>query len=204
MSTRFRNFLGSGSKRRSDSNNVLPSASSASLASTSPALNGTVTANSSVDLTSNSTSQTTNPPPPTAAPPTPPTQHANTMNIGGQQPPGQPPAYNQLTQQQLGGQAPHPPPGRSSPMPPPINTNMQYGHPGQQSMYSQQGPSGPPGYPAQGQPPYGYAQQPMAHGGGGHALYGRAEVEGSQRSKAQLIVGIDFVRLRTIPTANIG
>jgi len=191
-SSRFRNLL--GSKRKSDSaGNVLPSASAASIGSSSPALNGT----SSLDLTSNSTNQTnTNPPAPTGPPPTPPqtainlgaqnttnTQTANTMN-------GQPPAYHQAQQAAQ---------GRGSPMPPPINTSMQYGHPGQQPMYQQ---PAPPGYPSQGQQPYGYAQQPMAHGGGGHALYGRAEVEGSQRSKAQLIVGIDFVSLHTVSIAD--
>ena len=81
-------------------------------------------------------------------------------------------------------------------MPPPINTNMQYGHPSQQQMYAQQPPNGPPGYPVQGQAPYGYAPQAIPQQHGAQQDYRRpAEVEGNNRNKAQLIVGIDFVSL---------
>lgn len=61
-------------------------------------------------------------------------------------------------------------------------------------MYGQQQQApAPPGYPMQQQ-----QQQQQAYGYGApqnNALYGRslAEVEGNNRSKAQLIVGIDFV-----------
>lgn len=75
--------------------------------------------------------------------------------------------------------------------PPPINTGAGYPLPHQQQLYQQ---PAPPGYPLQQQPgPYGYGAPQM-----GHPAYQPrfAEVEGSQRSKAQLIVGIDFVRPR--------
>ena len=79
--------------------------------------------------------------------------------------------------------------------PPPINTGggHAYAPQHQQHMYGQQQqPPAPPGYPMQQQ------QQQQAYGYGApqnNALYGRslAEVEGNNRSKAQLIVGIDFV-----------
>ena len=83
-------------------------------------------------------------------------------------------------------------------MPPPINTGggHAYAPQHQQQLYNQ---PAPPGYPMQPQP----NQQPSGYGYGAPApsgphAYGQrslAEVEGSQRSKAQLIVGIDFVRL---------
>ena len=81
-------------------------------------------------------------------------------------------------------------------MPPPINTGggHAYAPQHQQQLYQQ---PAPPGYPMQQQ-----QQQPSGYGYGAPApqgphAYGQrslAEVEGSQRSKAQLIVGIDFVR----------
>ena len=91
---------------------------------------------------------------------------------------GQPPSY---TYNSVAGRptSPMPPPGQQQ-MPHPLNTNMPY--PGQQTL---------------GAPPmYGMQQQ---HPGMGQRLptqqapYGvRAEVEGAGRSKASLIVGIDF------------
>jgi hypothetical protein len=74
--------------------------------------------------------------------------------------------------------------------PPPINTGAgQYQAPHPQQMYPQA--AAPPGYPMSTQ-----GQQ----GGGGYGGYQHpnafnrlAEVEGNNRSKAQLIVGIDFV-----------
>jgi len=90
--------------------------------------------------------------------------------------------------------------------PPPINTGA----------YPPQGhPAGhPAGHPT-GHPAMGGAPQPPGYGGGygppggvsggggppnGMGIYGNrgsaVEVEGAGRSKAQLIVGIDFVRLR--------
>ena len=97
---------------------------------------------------------------------------------------------------------PQPPPqqGRpASPLPPPIQTPGQVpppagtGYPPQgHQMYGQ--PHGqPPPYPQGPPPPPPSSQQ----GGGGYGYsYGRggAELDGGGRSKAQLIVGIDFVR----------
>jgi hypothetical protein len=81
--------------------------------------------------------------------------------------------------------------------PPPINTGggHAYAPQHQQQMYSQQQQApAPPGYPMQQQQQqhaYGYGAPQQ----GANPLYGRslAEVEGNNRSKAQLIVGIDFV-----------
>ncbi|KAG9957549.1 actin-like ATPase domain-containing protein, partial [Aureobasidium melanogenum] len=122
----------------------------------------------------------------------------------GQQPLGRPPSYQyaqagqqhqqQLQQQQQMAGRP------TSPMPPPpINTQNPYGHlppHAPQHMYGQQPVSGPPGYPMQGPPPQqqygGYVpQQSMV---GGQYPYNRGYVSeaNNQRSKAQLIVGIDF------------
>lgn len=78
--------------------------------------------------------------------------------------------------------------------PPPINTAAQGYPPGHPNALPQQ-QGGPPGY-AQGPPGYGA-------GGGGPSLAAQqyqnrnnaVEVEGAGRSKAQLIVGIDFVSL---------
>lgn len=114
-----------------------------------------------------------------------------------------PPSYN-AGYQQPGAQNPH---GRASPGarsppsqmaggPPPINTGAPvsgYPPPMQLPGGAPQSMGGPPGYSGA---PAGYGapqqvQQPM------QGIYGRpaAEVEGNSRSKAQLIVGIDFVRL---------
>ncbi|KJR85476.1 uncharacterized protein SPSK_08499 [Sporothrix schenckii 1099-18] len=92
------------------------------------------------------------------------------------------------------GGPPRAPPSQMAGGPPPINTGAPVpGYPPQMQIPG--GPpamGGPPGYNGAPQP-QGYAQvppqpQPVAAG------YGRpaAEVEGSSRSKAQLIVGIDF------------
>ena len=78
--------------------------------------------------------------------------------------------------------------------PPPINTGggHAYAPQHQQQMYQQ---PAPPGYPMQQQQQH----QPSGYGypaplPGPHPYNRLAEVEGSQRSRAQLIVGIDFVR----------
>lgn len=80
-------------------------------------------------------------------------------------------------------------------MPPPINTGGGYAHPPQQQgggMYHQ---PAPPGYPMNQQGGQGYGYPPTApQGPNAYGARNLAEVEGSQRSKAQLIVGIDFVR----------
>lgn len=115
-----------------------------------------------------------------------------------QQPLGRPPSYQYANAGNSNLGAPqHPNQNRpnSSNMPPPINTGggHAYAPPHSQQMYQQ---PAPPGYPMQQQQPSGYGygapapQGPHAYGGGPRSL---AEVEGSQRSKAQLIVGIDFV-----------
>ena len=72
--------------------------------------------------------------------------------------------------------------------PPPIDTSQRY--PGSNPNM---GLPQPPGYAG------GYAQHPqqppMPHGLGQYQRGPAVEVEGAGRSKAQLIVGIDFVRL---------
>ena len=103
--------------------------------------------------------------------------------MSGNAPVGRPPSYQYAST----GNAP---PGRSPP--PPIDTRTGgHGYP-PNSMYPPA--AAPPGYGGGGGGGgYGYGA-PAPSGG---ALYGRmnaAEVEGSQRNKAQLIVGIDFVR----------
>ncbi|KAI9701193.1 MAG: hypothetical protein M1836_001862 [Candelina mexicana] len=116
---------------------------------------------------------------------------------------GRPPSYTQGSGQ-LG--APQPPPGRStSPIPPapqgmghpppsqlmqgppPINTGGYPPHQGPPAMGGAPQAPGPPGYGgAYGQ---GGGAPPLAqYGNRGSAV----EVEGAGRSKAQLIVGIDF------------
>ena len=126
-----------------------------------------------------------------------------------QNPLGRPPSY---TYAPPGGLAPqqqqH---GRStSPMPPPINTGAApaHGYPPQGQMY-QQAPQGPPGYPPQQQQQQqagyaaGYGAPPQATppapaGPQSYNRPGAVEVEGAGRSKAQLIVGIDFVSIAVI------
>jgi len=107
------------------------------------------------------------------------------------QPLGRPPSYTYANPGQLGAPAPA---GRPhSPMPPPINTaTAPAGYPPQQ-IYGGP-PAAPPNYP----------QNPASYGGYGPAAPpaaynrpgGAAEVDGTGRGKAQLIVGIDFVRHR--------
>lgn len=129
-----------------------------------------------------------------------------------QYPSARPPSYQHANSGigNLNAPPPHMQQTRStSPMPPPINTG--YGHmpPHQQQMYAQQQHQllqqqqaqaphpGPPGYPMQQQQPqsYGY-QAPNMLGQPAHYNRGYGDVEGAgQRSKAQLIVGIDFVSL---------
>ncbi|KAI9887496.1 MAG: hypothetical protein M1823_000675 [Watsoniomyces obsoletus] len=87
----------------------------------------------------------------------------------------------------------HPPPSQVMNGPPPINTGHGPGYPPQGPM----GAMGPPP-PAGGPPQYGgYGPPPGPPGAAPHGPYGDArhnavEVEGAGRSKAQLIVGIDF------------
>ena len=85
--------------------------------------------------------------------------------------------------------------------PPPINTaasGYPPGHPAQQQM----GPPPPAGGPPQyGPPQYGApAQGGQSMAAAQYANRGAVEVEGAGRSKAQLIVGIDFVSRNTSPS----
>jgi hypothetical protein len=117
-----------------------------------------------------------------------------------QNPLGRPPSYTFAQSGGLGApnNAQH---GRPASPLPPINTGAPGGYPPQQQQpmgYPPQG--GPPGYPPQ--PPAGYGgygappPNPGAPMGAPAQQYrppGMAEVAGEGRSKAQLIVGIDFV-----------
>ena len=155
--------LGFGSKRKSNAN--LPTTSTPPATSGSPA------------QTPNGSTSTTNTPPANAS------QTSLTpmnSNPGGL---GRPPSY------QYSGrpQSPLPPPGQqlASHHPPPIDTTR--GYVGANPQMAQQ----PPGYGGAG-----YGQMAPAHPQpmGGYGQHMRpAEVEGGNRSKAQLIVGIDFV-----------
>ncbi|KAF2261817.1 actin-like ATPase domain-containing protein [Lojkania enalia] len=112
-----------------------------------------------------------------------------------QNPLGRPPSY---TYAPPGGLAPQQQHGRPTSPLPPINTGAP-GYPPQQMGQPGYPPQGPPGYPPQ--PPAGgyggYGAPPQAPPAAPHApaSYNRpnmAEVAGEGRSKAQLIVGIDF------------
>ncbi len=124
------------------------------------------------------------------------------MNHPGAGP--RPPSYTANYPQ--GG--PPPPIGRDSPLqgqartppsqmvggPPPINTGAPVaGYPPPMQI-----PGGPPPPGYTGGAGYHPATAPQPTGNLPTAAYSRtaAEVEGNSRSKAQLIVGIDFVRLR--------
>lgn len=120
---------------------------------------------------------------------------------------GRPPSYtNQYapapaaagrTQSPMVGN-PRTPPSQMMGGPPPINTaaagGYPPGHPAAQMGQPAPPPGGPPGY---GPPQYGAPAPPP---GGSvaaqqYANRGAVEVEGAGRSKAQLIVGIDFVSI---------
>jgi hypothetical protein len=201
MNSRFRKFV-TGSTRRPSSDKSVPqsgkNSSTTTLTPAQPAAaaassNGTSSASTS--LTSNSSHQ----PPASSSTPAAASASTTSLAMNPQQPLGRPPSYQYANQGNNLG-APHPNQGRpTSPMPPPpINTGggHAYAPQHQQHMYGQhqqqqqqQAPA-PPGYPMQ--------QQQQAYGYGApqaNPLYGRslAEVEGNNRSKAQLIVGIDFV-----------
>lgn len=113
-------------------------------------------------------------------------------------PPGPPPGAVGRTSPLNQGQT-RTPPSQMVGGPPPINTG------GPPAGYPPPVMGGPP--PIQGGPP-GYAgapgyppPPPQQQQGPGAAPFGRqsaAEVEGNSRSKAQLIVGIDFVRPRPL------
>lgn len=210
MNQRFRNLV--GSKRKPTNNGLTTTNSSASL-NTSPNLNqangNTPPLGTSSDRNS---SQSQTPSTGVAAQASASTTSlAMNPNQQPQQPLGRPPSYQYANQgansnnNNLGAPGGHPQAGRpTSPLPPPINTGANhYAHlpPHQQQMYAQQQPpqAGPPGYPPQQQPQqqqqYGYAPQAMSAPQPGYGRgYPAAVDPNQQRSKAQLIVGIDFVR----------
>lgn len=120
------------------------------------------------------------------------------MNPHNQNNLGRPPSYTYAPPGQLGA----PPPsqqqqqqqhGRPTSPLPPINT-QGHGYPPQAPLYQQ---PAPPGYPAQQQPYGGYGvpnpPQPQPAATQQYQRPGAVEVDGVNRSKAQLIVGIDFV-----------
>ncbi|KAM6484378.1 actin-like ATPase domain-containing protein [Trichoderma sp. SZMC 28011] len=141
--------------------------------------------------------------------PPPPGSSASPMNHQG--PGARPPSYT-------AGSYPQPPQGamgRTSPMapgqnrtppsqmtggPPPINTGAPVGYPPNMNPLGQIPPGMPQGGPPPGAPgfgqPTGYPPGPPPAGGPIAQQFQQnnpaAEVEGASRSKAQLIVGIDF------------
>ncbi|KAI9660458.1 MAG: hypothetical protein M1821_009808 [Bathelium mastoideum] len=189
MQSRFRNFV--GSKRRSS--NQVPIAAASSSAQqdslTPPAPSSNSPQSQSSPPTNGASSSTTSLP-------------MNPSNPAL----GRPPSYTNANNNAAsnGAAAAAPPPQHVRPHsplpPPPINTSTpNHGYPQQPQqgppMYGHPPPPpGPPGYMHQ-QAGYQYQQQPPT---GPNSYYNRsnvAEVEGSARSKAQLIVGIDFVGL---------
>ncbi|KAI9726499.1 MAG: hypothetical protein M1828_001321 [Chrysothrix sp. TS-e1954] len=175
MNSRFKNLVG-GSRRKSTQPNGV---SSSEVASSATSIRSSHTLQSNSSASSIPTTNTSVPG--TTSMERPPSYPYNPRNpsLGAPPPP----------QQQH-----HRP---TSPLPPPIQTGGQapppagIGYPpqGHQHMYGQPPPyppGGPP--PPQQQGPYGaYGQQNRP---------GAVEVEGAGRSKAQLIVGIDFMRIK--------
>lgn len=165
MSSRLKSF-GFGSKRKSNVNLPTSSGSGTSVALPSQSPNG-------------STSVANTPPPANSS-----QTSLTPMNQPGL---GRPPSY-QYSNVAGRPQSPMPPPSGqqvASHHPPPIDTSR--GFVGANPQMAQQ----PPGYGGAG---YGQAMQPHPQQMGQYGLHMRpAEVEGGNRSKAQLIVGIDFV-----------
>ena len=170
MSSRFKGLL--GSKRKSAVN-----------------IQSSNTATPLVGSPNGSTTTAATPPPPNAS------QTSLPPSMQNQQQLGRPPSYS------YGNAAGRP----QSPMPPgqpqqqmahhpaPIDTRQSYMGQSTQQM----GPPQPPGYGgAYGQAPQ--QGQGMQYMNAPHVAGRPAEVEGAGRSKAQLIVGIDFVS--SLPT----
>jgi hypothetical protein len=173
MNTRFKNLV--GSKRKSSHNS-------------SPAPQG-------------------NQPPtgqqrPTSLSPQASNSSSSSLPMNPQNPLGRPPSYTYAPPGGLG--APQQQHGRPSSPLPPINTGAPGYPPQQQPVGYPPQHGGPPGYPPTGPPGQQYGQgygapppgAPAPHGP--PAIYNRpqgnvSEVAGEGRSKAQLIVGIDFV-----------
>lgn len=186
MSSRLKS-LGFGSKRKSNAS--LPSTAvsgpSSATAPGSGVPTNTGTGSGSAQTPNGSTSAANTPPPP-------PTANASQTSLAPsgmnqqQQGLGRPPSYQPGS---VAGrpQSPMPPPGQQpgSHYPPPIDTSR--GYVGANPQMAQQ----PPGYGGAG---YGQMQQPPPQQMGQYGQHVRpAEVDGGNRSKAQLIVGIDFV-----------
>ena len=170
MNARFKNLV--GSKRKSSSHQSSPNTQGGS----TPTGSNRPTSLSPQASNSSSSSLPMNPP----------------NNLG------RPPSYTFAQGGLAPGQQQHVRP--TSPLPP-INTGAPGypTHPQQPVGYPPQG--GPPGYPPQPPPGqygagYGAPLPPVPAAHGPPAVYNRpgmAEVAGEGRSKAQLIVGIDFV-----------
>jgi len=190
MNQRFRKLV--GSTRRSSNQSVASqaSASAQNLSSTPPNLTPVTNGGAASIAASTATAASSQ----ASGAQTPSASSTSLAMNNPQQPLGRPPSYQYANTGSGNLGTPHPNQGRpNSPMPPPpINTGggHAYAPQHQQQLYQQ---PAPPGYPMQQQ--YGYGA-PQQH----HAYQQRlAEVEGSQRSKAQLIVGIDFVRAVPLP-----
>jgi hypothetical protein len=173
MNARFKNLV--GSKRKSSAHNQSPTPQG------NPAPTGQQRPTSLSPQASNSSS--------------------TSLPMNQQNPLGRPPSYTYAPPGGLG--APQQQHGRPASPLPPINTGAP-GYPPQQTPMGYPPQAGPPGYPPQGPPGAGQYGQgygaplpgaPAPHGP--PATYNRpsgmAEVAGEGRSKAQLIVGIDFV-----------
>ena len=173
MSSRFRN-LGFGSKRKSSSPNIANTANNqASSTTTLPAtaLNGSATQIPSATEGSSSTTSL-------------PMNH----NPNGL---GRPPSYTYNPNGPNGPRATSPmPPGGQQAVSHPLpihNRSYNQGHPALNNS------GNPPTY-AGGYQGGGNVHGPPAPSLGSYGGRGAVEVEGAGRSKAQLIVGIDFVR----------
>jgi hypothetical protein len=175
MNARFKNLV--GSKRKSSSHNPSPTAQ------------GNPTAPAGQQRPTSLSPQASN-------------SSSSSLPMNPQNPLGRPPSYTYAPPGGLG--APQQQHGRPASPLPPINTGAPGGYPPQQTPMGYPPQPGPPGYPPQGPPGAGQYGQgygapppgaPAPHGA--PAAYSRpsgmAEVAGEGRSKAQLIVGIDFV-----------
>ncbi|KAI9641901.1 hypothetical protein NHQ30_009769 [Ciborinia camelliae] len=181
MNTRWKKSLGIGSKRKSSANNI------------STAIPQNPTSTSSSPQLAQLPGQPTLPAQ---------TASSSTASLPMNHPGGtgvRPPSYSnqytpvRRTTSPMAQGTPRTPPTQMMGGPPPINTAATGGYPPQQGGMG--GPPPPAGPPQYNHPPqYGAGGAPMQGGVGGQ--YGSrnnaVEVEGAGKSKAQLIVGIDF------------
>ncbi|KAL2824108.1 hypothetical protein BDW59DRAFT_147844 [Aspergillus cavernicola] len=178
MSSRFKSFSWKRSKQPSSVSSVtaqsINTPSTRTLVSPPPAPTSNPNPNSTPTPTLSTTTSASSPPS---------GESSSTASLPMNNNPnslGQPPSYTYNT---AAGRPTSPmPPGNQQQMPHPLNTNMPY--PGQQSMgappvYGMQQPHGLGQRLPSSQAPYGIRNSPH-------------EVEGAGRSKASLIVGIDF------------